>query len=77
MSFSNDEVSFGEQSYTLQAGIRIKDGMPDIYPIPSIAIAGYSQVLVGKRNLTDATWTDITTEAEKANYNFFKIELRK
>jgi len=69
------EASFGREAYALQAGIRIVGGMPEIYPIPQIECAGYSQRLKGSNDL--AVWQDITTEAQKLDYRFFMIVMEE
>lgn len=68
-------ATFGQEAYTLQAGIRMEGGLPEIYPIPQIECAGYSQRLTGSNDLK--TWQIITTEAQKLEYRFFKIVMEK
>ena len=54
------------------------EGRP--YAIPRISVAGYTEVLYGKVNLTDAEWTRIGPVGptmEETGYHFFQIRLEK
>jgi len=69
--------SFGTQSFTLQAGIYMKDGLPQVYSIPDITVGGtskrhvYGTVELGSK----ADWVDVTamTDEQRKAYHFFKI----
>jgi len=73
LSFGAD-TTFGETPFALYAGIYMKEnGLPEVYAIPSVSVAGKKQQLQGSTDLKN--WTNITDEAQKASYNFFKIVL--
>jgi len=74
MSFAEMPV-FGEQAYTLLAGIRFIDGIPEAYPSPSISVSGYRMVTLGCDDLSKADWHEVTTEQERAACHFFKLVL--
>ena len=57
-----------------------KDG--DFYMVPKVTVAGYTEMLYGKRALTDANWTELGPVGEKqmtdyGDYRFFKVALKK
>jgi len=64
-------ATFGQEAYTLQAGIRMVGDQPEVYPIPQIECGGYAQRLKGSNDLQ--TWHDIEKESQKLYYNFFKL----
>lgn len=57
-----------------------KDGK--FYMVPKVTVAGYTEMLCGKKDLTDANWTELGPVGEKqmtdyGDYRFFKVALKK
>ena len=68
-------VVWGKSAFTLQAGIFMNSatGLPEIYPIPEIVDGNGSVTVLYGTNDLDGKWTKITSDADRANYHFFKI----
>ena len=53
-------------------------GLPEIYPIPEVVDGnGSVTVLYGTNDLGGDDWTKIESNADRANYHFFKIKFEK
>jgi len=68
--------TFGEQSYTLQAGIYMQDGLPKVYSIPDIKVPNHAMRVHGTTSLgVGVKWDDVTdlSDDERKAYRFFKI----
>jgi len=61
--------------FAFHAEIDMREGMPKVFAVPQVTIDGYNQVLRGSNDLSN--WYDVTTEQQRADTHFFKIELRK
>lgn len=74
LSFETNPT-WAEQSFKIQAAIKIVSGEPVVYAIPEITIGGKAPVVEGKKLLSDSAWTDLTgmTPEQKREYHFFRI----
>jgi len=63
---------FGEGAYTFRTVICMRDGVPDIYPVPKLTMGNYDPVKQGSNDLVN--WVEID-DATKKDYRFFKIIL--
>jgi len=70
--FEGDAPTLGEQAIKFTAAIRMNGETVEVYTIPDVTSP--SRKLMGKKNLTDETWTEITDPPkEKGDYHFFKV----
>jgi len=73
MDFGDEgKPEFGEGAYTFRTVIYMRDGIPDIYPVPALTMGNYNAVKQGSNDLEN--WTEIDDETKK-DYHFFRIVL--
>ena len=75
----NFDMSSLENAVVYQMAID-KDG--NFYTVPKVTVEGYTEMLCGKKDLTDAKWDELGPVGEKqmtdyGDYRFFKVALKK